>query len=116
VQKKEGDGMNKLSLKPTVKINGRHFDQEIRAMLDAARNSSPALSDSCVWCTSANDSTHMPGSKHYSNEAFDIRTKNAIGGLDVIKQWAKNIQIELGSDYDVVIEKDHLHLEFDPKV
>lgn len=108
--------MKPLKFKSSVKLNGRHMDPEVRVMLDAARNNAPELSgDGCVWCTSANDSKHMVGSRHFTNEAFDIRTKNVEGGDEAIRQWAKNIQIELGPDYDVINEGDHLHLELDKK-
>jgi len=108
--------MKALKLKQSVRINGSHFNPEIVAMLNAARRNAPETQDGAVWVTSANDSTHKKGSKHYTNEAFDIRTKNVVGGPDIIKLWAKNIQIELGPDYDIVNEGDHLHLEFDKKV
>ena len=85
-------------------------------MLDIARKTAPDTSDSCVWVTSANDSTHMKTSRHYSNEAFDIRTSNVLEGEEAVQKWADNIKKELGKDYDVINEKNHLHLEFDPKV
>jgi hypothetical protein len=66
-----------------------------------------------TFVTSANDSIHMRGSKHYTDEAVDLR----IHGLDAdeIKAWAAAIKKRLGRDYDIVIEKDHIHAEFDPK-
>ena len=67
--------MKPLKLKSGVKINGKHFDPEIVAILNAVRASAPETQDGTIWVTSANDSTHKKGSKHYTNEAFDIRTK-----------------------------------------
>lgn len=66
-----------------------------------------------TYVTSMNDSTHMAGSKHYTDEAADLR----IQGLDAatVKRWASAIRARLGSDYQVIIEKDHIHVEFDPK-
>ena len=107
--------MKKLALKPTVKINGRHFDHEIRKILDVARETAPDLHDQTVWVTSGNDSTHKKNSKHYSNEAFDIRTLNLIDGRDAAIQWVTRMKEGLGVKYDVVLEKDHIHVEFDPK-
>ena len=109
-------GWKKLKLKASVHINGRHLDPEIIAIINAARKHAPDLSDDTVWVTSANDSRHMENSKHYTNEAFDIRTMNVLGGMPVIQQWAANIRRELGTDYDIVVERDHLHCELDPKV
>ena len=107
--------MKILRLKNTVKINGKHFSPEVRCMLDVACHNAPEMQKDEVWVTSANDSTHKKGSLHYADKAFDIRTKNVVGGPEAVKIWAKNIQIELGPDYDVVNEEDHLHLELDPK-
>lgn len=65
--------------------------------------------------TSVNDSKHMDTSKHYSGEAFDCRTKSA--GIDQTQaQKIVNAMKErLGADFDVVLEDDHIHLEYDPK-
>lgn len=69
-----------------------------------------------VTCTitSANDSTHMAGSKHYTDDAWDLRTWTL--EPDQIYQCATLLRYELGHDYDVVVEKDHIHVEYDPKV
>ena len=63
--------------------------------------------------TSLNDGTHMEGSKHYVGDGADLRTRyftkqeqNAI---------MKALRLRLSSDYDIVLEKDHIHLEYDPK-
>lgn len=65
------------------------------------------------WVTSLNDSGHMQGSKHYTDEAADFRTR----GLKTsdIERWAKVCKRRLGRSYDVVVESDHLHIEYDPK-
>ena len=106
----------KLYLKEGVKINGAHFYPEIVRMLDVVRATAPLLSDDAVWVTSANDSTHMDGSLHYKNKAFDIRIWNVTGpGRDMSRGWVEKIKLALGDAYDVVLETDHIHLEYDPK-
>jgi hypothetical protein len=57
--------------------------------------------------TSANDGTHMGGSFHYKDLAFDIRTKDHPNPRDYEK-WLEN---ELGHGYQVIVEKDHIHVE-----
>lgn len=67
----------------------------------------------CV-ITSVIDGRHSRGSKHYSGNAVDIRTRN-LNPLD--KEPVKDeIAARLGEDYDVVLERDHIHIEFDPKL
>ncbi len=108
--------MTTIKLTGSVKINGAHFLEHIVRMLWAARETAPKLSDNSVWVTSANDATHKQGSRHYTNEAFDIRVRNIAG--DVAKEgaaWAARIKKKLGANYDIIFEGDHIHLEYDPK-
>ena len=63
--------------------------------------------------TSAWDSQHRPGSLHYVGCAFDLRTRH----LDDIEASAvaDEIRNRLGRDFDVVLESDHIHVEWQPK-
>jgi hypothetical protein len=63
--------------------------------------------------TSGTDGKHMTGSKHYIGGALDVRTRGLIPAdqLDV----RNTIKRRLGKDYDVVLESDHIHVEYDPK-
>ena len=68
--------------------------------------------------TSGNDGVHMRGSKHYTDEALDFRTKN----LSMIDKYrlTTTLAIRLGKGYDLVLEdkdgpNEHLHVEWDPK-
>ena len=109
--------MPNLYLKDGVRINGAHFNPEMVKILDAAKKTSPMMERGAVWITSANDSRHLDHSLHYKNQAFDIRIYNIIGDIHhEAKLWAKRLQQALGSDYDVVYEPDHIHVEYDPKV
>ena len=63
--------------------------------------------------TSAIDGVHSTGSLHYAGCAIDLRISNInTAAVHVVHQKLLNA---LGKDYDVVIEKDHLHLEYQPK-
>lgn len=124
--------MNRIGLKPDVKLTGRHLDPEIYKMVFAAYMTAPKLNDGTVWITSANDGTHKVGSKHYKSEAFDIRIWNVRGydgphremgkltwtKQEVITNWARGLRLALGDDYDVVygdrLHLDHIHVEWDP--
>lgn len=68
--------------------------------------------------TSGNDSKHMAGSKHYTNEALDIRTKHLTFADRTL--LIRTVQRRLGRDYQLKLESlgqpnEHLHIEFDPK-
>lgn len=107
--------MPNLCLKNDVHINGAHFDSVMVRIIDVARETAPMLEEGTVWITSANDSEHMEGSLHFENRAFDIRIGNIIGDMAYeARLWAERMQVALGDDYDVLLEKDHIHVELDP--
>jgi len=64
--------------------------------------------------TSLNDSRHSDASLHYSGAAVDLRISNITNPGDVA-MIALEITGKLNKDYDVVLEKDHIHLEYQPK-
>jgi len=105
-----------LQLKAGVKLNERHRRPAVFAILLAVAGTPPETTDGLVWVTSANDSKHKRGSKHYTDEAFDIRTRNIKGFTNYLAQaWADRIKVRLGKNYDVIFEGDHIHVEYDPK-
>src|SRR3989304_4563403 len=59
--------------------------------------------------TSGKDGTHMATSLHYQGLAIDLRTR------DFVERWGFLLESQLGHGWDVVVEKDHIHLERDPK-
>lgn len=67
-----------------------------------------------VVLTSIMDGVHMKGSRHYTGDAVDIRTWDL---PDVVTplQASDTIRDSLDTGYDVVLEKDHIHVEWDPK-
>ena len=104
-----------VKMKAGVVINGAHFYREMTRIIDCFRATAPAFTDDTLWITSGNDSKHMPGSLHYLNRAFDIRTFNIVGGVKIAQEWVTKVKLALGDDYDVILEKDHIHVEFQPK-
>lgn len=99
-----------LNLKPSV-VFKRITKQQLK-MLQTALD---------VWTffgftptvTSANDSKHRTNSLHYTDLALDFRTKDLPPG--VAGGIASQLQTSLGLGYDVVMEKDHIHTEYDNK-
>lgn len=63
--------------------------------------------------TSGSDGKHMKESKHYLNHAIDLRIFHIVPERHhTLVQRCKEL---LGKDFDVVLEGDHVHLEYDPK-
>jgi hypothetical protein len=59
------------------------------------------------------NATHRTESLHYSGLAEDYRTRDVAPSK--LADMVSDVRARLGSDYDVVLESDHLHIEFDPK-
>ena len=66
--------------------------------------------DTELVITSTYEGTHSEGSIHYINDAVDCR-----GPEMGAQECVTDIKLRLGKDYDVVYEKDHIHIEWDPK-
>lgn len=65
----------------------------------------------CV-VTAGDDGTHMKGSLHYKGLALDFRT-NHVQDAAILHLIVTNIKARLAGDYDVVLEGNHLHVEWD---
>jgi len=63
--------------------------------------------------TSVDDSTHGTASLHDNGLAVDLRTYYFLP--TEIKQVVNELRNSLNSEFDVVLEKDHIHIEYDPK-
>lgn len=61
--------------------------------------------------TSAREGVHKVGSKHYSGNAVDIRTRELDSAMK--ERLAKALRAGLGFMYDVVVESTHIHVEYD---
>ena len=53
------------------------------------------------------------GSRHLWGFAFDLRTRGLAQSQAI--RIADQLREALGSDYDVVLESNHIHVEFDPE-
>jgi len=82
---------------------------EIRKKLNTIAGIVDAIFGDEIVITSTFEGNHSPGSLHYANLAVDIRrTDKSDTVCQVIRQ-------ELGSNYDVISEHNHIHIEYDPK-
>ena len=73
-----------------------------------------------VVITSGNDGTHMEGSLHFKNLALDFRTGHnwepPLMSEEEAHEILEELKARLGIGFDVVLEKDHIHGEYDPKI
>lgn len=99
-----------MQLKTGVKIQG--VRPELLLALQICDGVYWRMFKTDIVVTSIVDGAHMQGSMHYLGRAADLR----IWGLEAsIEALVKSLKISLGENYDVVLEKDHIHLEYDPK-
>lgn len=97
-----------FATKPGATLSVRYEIQRARAIIAA------------IWLahgytltvTSGTDSTHKADSLHYAGLAEDYRTRDVAPSDLVI--MVNEVRAQLGSDYDVIVESDHLHVEYDP--
>jgi hypothetical protein len=104
-----------MQIKPgvsLVNVSWRMFHAALVAEEIYARQGSECI------ITSAGEGKHMRSSKHYARnnpsrmiEAIDIRRRNITDPARACRE----IQAKLGRDYDCVLERDHLHIEWDQK-
>jgi len=66
----------------------------------------------CVL-TSVTDSKHGRGSFHYLGFAFDLRSRDLTSNER--NQVLLDLKDALGPEFDVVLESDHFHIEWNPK-
>lgn len=68
-----------------------------------------------VVITSGNDGIHSEKSRHYAGTALDVRTRNlptpALDGPLIAETLTNN----LGRDFYVLFEGDHIHVQYAPK-
>ena len=100
-----------MKLKDGVRMSG--VQQETVVAMMIANHVFIQQKKTQMVITSVMDGKHMPNSLHYTGFAFDIRTRDLI--VRDILTHVKEIRAALGKEYDVVLESDHIHIEYDPK-
>jgi hypothetical protein len=63
--------------------------------------------------TSGIEGSHSRASLHYAGAAIDLRVRD-VNGNDLPRLAAK-LKQRLGDDFDVLLESDHIHVEWQPK-
>ena len=85
------------------------LNREIRRSLPVVQKALNEWNEEII-ITSTYEGNHGEGSLHYHNDAYDIRLPkhNPVGVTALIRE-------AIGKDFDVELEKDHIHIEHDPK-
>lgn len=99
-----------MQLKNGVKISG--IDTELLFVIFIA-DGIYSRNKQLMTITSVLDGRHSPNSLHYEGRAFDIRTHDKTA--DVNKYLYEQLKRELDFICDIVMEKDHIHVEYQPK-
>lgn len=63
--------------------------------------------------TSLLDGAHSSTSLHYAGAAADLRTNNMT--KEQVGAAGSELKARLGLHFDVIIESDHIHLEYQPR-
>lgn len=98
-------------IKPGVDLNGI---KPVMAIAYTIANQVYVERGFICTITSGRDGNHMPGSLHNAGLAIDIRTRN-IDSLQDKRYMRDEIARRLGDQFDVVLESDHIHIEFDSR-
>ncbi len=97
-----------MKLKPGVDIEG--IQPETLVGMIAAYDVCRKLNVPCV-ITSVLDGKHSKKSLHYTGFAFDLRSRD----MDAPRIATEMLKMALPNDFDIVREKTHIHVEFQPK-
>ena len=99
-------------IKPGVDLRGLQPQMAIAYTIAVSIYAKHAQAGHCV-ITSASDGTHGPNSLHYSGRALDLRTRSLIHVA--VPLIHRDLKLALGDQFDVVLEEDHFHIEWDVK-
>ena len=99
-----------MQIKPGVRIQGLRPELMLGLMVCEAVYRE--LDEELV-VTSMIDGRHSRGSLHYAGQAADLRISD-FHKIDV-QLAVSRIKSRIGQDFDIVLERDHIHLEYQPK-
>ncbi len=96
--------------------NGVRFSSPEMAMGHASMVMQEICKEFAVECVvTGGVEKHQHPSKHVYGGGLDYRTRNINGRPERKQGFADEARKRLGDGFDVVLESDHLHVEWDPK-
>lgn len=103
-----------LQLKPGVSVKGVQPETLLAMQVADGVYTDLGILETVV--TSVVDGTHGDKSLHPAGYAFDQRLPSRSSAVISFDERAAHLMHQrLGPQYDVVLEGDHIHTEFDPK-
>lgn len=102
----------KIDAAAPLKITGIR-PELVAALMVAQRVFDDLGADFVVTSCAEHSAAHSNASLHYAGSAFDCRIHHML-----IKHHAEAVKMlkeRLTDEFDVVLEKDHIHVEFQPK-
>ena len=103
--------MNTL-LKLKKPVSPSQIKPEINLAIMVALTIWDRQSEPVLTITSISDSKHGPASLHYVGYAVDIRIRELHNDPKFLSDALRNALVD---DYDVILESNHIHLEYQPK-
>jgi hypothetical protein len=105
-----------LSIKSGVTLSGLKSEVILAALVMDQVYTQYGINDCVITC--GLDGKHIRSSKHYIGHALDFGIKkdnNNYLDSHTIEKLAEVSQKRLGDDFDIIVEQNHIHCEFDPK-
>lgn len=93
-----------------IKLGVRGLDALDGSMQRVLATVPVAWDDEEPVITSCREGTHMDGSLHYFGKALDFRLP-----ANKLQEKMDKLRSMLGLNYDVVLSKSCVHVEYDPK-
>jgi hypothetical protein len=97
-----------VQIKPGVRVKG--LSNELLLAVLIAQTIYNETEPSMV-ITSVTDGKHSANSLHYTGDAVDLRLPMQSTRDQIVSQ----LKTALGDSYDVILEVDHIHIEYDPR-
>lgn len=94
-------------------VHIRDLKRVVRRQFDKIENIWARYTGFPPVISSTNEGSHSPSSLHYANLAIDFSLPYGLTDIELI-ELVDDLKVELGSDFDVVLEKHHIHIEYDP--
>ncbi|MCP3977223.1 MAG: hypothetical protein GY720_22265 [bacterium] len=109
-------GRERMKIKRGVKINGAKPELLFGLLICQRVYEEHGVE---LRVTSICEGRHKRASAHYTGRGADLGTKSEANG----QQYGQSLKAEitaglkedLGSEFDVILERDHIHVEYDPK-